>query len=372
MIGERVARQCLAAIAEPGHAGLTAALAEFSAEEVWAGLIESGSAEGLAARAQRVVPEDLVARTRHCGQRFVMPSDAEWPEALADLDQCESVHHLAGAPVGLWVRGPGDLEALTASCVAIVGSRAASAYGERVAADLGAEIADMGWTVLSGGAYGIDASAHRGALTGRSPTVAVLAGGLDRPYPSGHGALFEQILRAGVLVSELPPGEHPTRVRFLARNRLIAAMSRGVVLVEAAARSGARNTVSWASALNRPVMAVPGPVSSATSVTPHRLIRDAEAVLVTSAQEVLELLAPISVGSTPVRGESRSTDELPAEVLQVFEMVPGRGSIAADDLAVRAGVPMPTCLAALNRLADDGVLVQDRKGAWRLPPRESL
>lgn len=371
MIGERVARQCLAAITEPGHPGLSAALAEFTAEEVWAGLIESGSDEGLAARARRVVPEDLVARTRHHGQRFVMPTDAEWPQPLADLDQCADVHHLSGAPVGLWVQGPGDLAALAATSVAIVGSRAASAYGERVATDFGAEIAEAGWTVVSGGAYGIDASAHRGALSGRCPTVAVLAGGLDRPYPSGHGALFDQILRAGVLVSELPPGEHPTRVRFLARNRLIAAMSRGVVLVEAAARSGARNTVSWASALNRPVMAVPGPVSSATSVTPHRLIREAEAVLVSSAEEILEMLAPINVGSTPNAGERRSTDELPADVLQVFEMVPGRGSIAAGELAVRAGVSMPTCLAALNQLADDGLLTQDRKGSWRLPARES-
>lgn len=369
MIGERVARQCLAAISEPGHPGLTAALAEFAAEEVWAGLIEGDGADGLGARARRVIPEDLVARTRHCGQRFVMPTDAEWPESLADLDHCEGVHNLGGAPVGLWVRGPGDLAALTANSVAIVGSRAASSYGERVAVDLGAEISEAGWTVVSGGAYGIDASAHRGALTGRSPTVAVLAGGLDRPYPSGHGGLFDRILHTGVLVSELPPGEHPTRVRFLARNRLIAALTGGVVLVEAAARSGARNTVSWANALQRPVMAVPGPVGSATSVTPHRLIREAEAVLVTSAQEILELLAPISAGAAPGSGAPRQTDEMPAQVLQVFEMVPGRGSIAAGDLAVRAGVPMPSCLAALNRLADDGLVTQDRKGSWRLPPR---
>lgn len=369
MISERVARQCLAAIAEPGHPALNAALAEFSAEEVWAGLTGRGDAEGLAARARRLIPEDLVARTRHCGQRFVMPGDPEWPAALLDLDRCESVHQLAGAPLGLWVRGRGELTGLTSTSVAIVGSRAASGYGERVAAELGAEISEAGWTVVSGGAYGIDACAHRGALAGRSPTLAVLAGGLDRPYPSGHGSLFDRIGEDGVLVSELPPGEHPTRVRFLARNRLIAAISRGVVLVEAAARSGARNTVSWATALHRPVMAVPGSISSATSVTPHRLIREAEAVLVTSGQEVLELMTPIGVGPRRPAGEERPTDGLPSDVLRVFEMVPGRGSITAGDLAVRAAVPMPTCLAALNRLADDGLILQDPQGAWRLPPQ---
>lgn len=368
MIPERVARQCLAAIAEPGHPALNAALAEFSAAEVWAGLTARKDAEGLAGRARRLIPEELVAQMRHCGQRFVMPGDSEWPATLLDLDRCESVHQLGGAPLGLWVRGHGELTALANSSVAIVGSRAASSYGERVAAELGAEISEAGWTVISGGAYGIDACAHRGALAGRSPTLAVLAGGLDRPYPRGHGSLFDRICEAGVLVSELPPGEHPTRVRFLARNRLIAALSRGVVLVEAAARSGARNTVSWASALHRPVMAVPGAITSATSVTPHRLIREAEAVLVTSGQEVLELLAPIGVGPPHQAGEWRPTDELPPDVLRVFEMVPGRGSITAGDLAVRAAVPMPTCLAAVSRLADDGLILQDRKGAWRLPP----
>ena len=169
----------------------------------------------------------------------------------------------------MWLAGGGDLAELAAQSVAVVGSRASTPYGDTVAAELAAELSESGRSVLSGGAYGIDAAAHRGCLAGRTPTVAVLAGGLDQPYPSGHRPLFDRIAERGVLVSELAPGEHPTRVRFLARNRLIAALTPGTVLVEAAARSGARNTVTWANVLGRIVMAVPGPVTSATSVTPH-------------------------------------------------------------------------------------------------------
>ncbi|HAM44499.1 MAG TPA: DNA-protecting protein DprA [Propionibacteriaceae bacterium] len=367
---ERLARLCLAAVAEPGHPALSEALTEFDAEEVWAGLLDSDAGSGIAARARRLDPEQLVARTRETGQRFVMPGDPEWPQFLSELDHCESVHQLAGVPIGLWVRGRAELAALTNTSVAIVGSRAASAYGEHVAADLSVELSEAGWTVISGGAYGIDAAAHRGALAGRTPTVAVLAGGLDQPYPGGHRSLFERIVEKGLLVSELPPGEHPTRVRFLARNRLIAALSKGTVLVEAAARSGARNTVSWASALHRPVMAVPGSITSATSVTPHRLIREAEAVLVTGGAEVLEMVAPIKPLARGRATATRRTDSLSPEELRVFEMVPGRGSVSVGDLAVRAALPLPACLAALNRLAEEDFLRQDRNGSWRLPPRE--
>lgn len=370
MSAERLARLCLAAVAEPGHPALSEALAEFGAEEVWAGLLGSEAESGIAARARRLDPEQIVARTRETGQRFVMPSDPEWPPSLSDLEHCESVHQLAGAPIGLWVRGRAELAELASTSVAIVGSRAASAYGEHVAAELGAELSEAGWTINSGGAYGIDAAAHRGALAGRTPTIAVLAGGLDQPYPGGHRSLFERIVEKGLLVSELPPGEHPTRVRFLARNRLIAALSRGTVLVEAAARSGARNTVSWATALHRPVMAVPGAITSATSVTPHRLIREAEAVLVSSGAEVLEMIAPVKPLAPANAAAIRRTDSLSPEELRVFEMVPGRGSVSAGDLAVRAALPLPVCLAALNRLADDDFLRQDRNGSWRLPPRE--
>jgi DNA processing protein len=367
---ERTARMCLAATVEPGHSRVAEAVAEFGAATVWAEL-GSGEAGGpLTARARMVQPEELVDRMVRAGQRFVIPGDEEWPAGLADLAGCEPVNQLSGEPLGLWVSGGGHLGELTSRAVAVVGSRASSAYGDTVASELAAEISEAGRAVVSGGAYGIDASAHRGCLAGRTATLAVLASGLDQPYPSGHGKLFERIAAAGVLVSELQPGEHPTRVRFLARNRLIAAMAAGTVMVEAAARSGARNTVTWANALNRVVMAVPGPVASATSVTPHRLIREAEAVLVTNAAEVLEMLSPLGRPARRASGERRPTDELTADELRLFELVPGRGSLPAGELAVRAGMSMLTCLALLSRLGDAGFIVQDESGRWRLPPRE--
>jgi DNA processing protein len=369
---ERTARMCLAAVTEPGHPEVGTAVAEFGAEAVWAGVL-GGVDSPLTARARRVRPAELVLATRATNQRFVIPGDEEWPTGLTDLVGCEPVQQLSGEPQGLWLVGGGHLGELTASALAIVGSRASTAYGDRVAADFAAELSEAGRCVVSGGAYGIDAAAHRGALAGRTPSVAVLACGLDSRYPRGHSRLFDRIVDAGVLVSELPPGEHPTRVRFLARNRLIAAISAGVVMVEAARRSGARNTLTWANALHRVVMAVPGPVTSATSVTPHRLIRDAEAVLVSSASEVLELVSPL--GRTAILdhgGEHRATDALSPDELRLFESVPGRGACGADELAIRAGLPMPTCLALLSQLLDGGFVRQDPDGRWRLPPRAAV
>jgi DNA processing protein len=369
VIDERSARMCLAAVVEPGHPAVADAVAEYGAQQVWASLARPGSELPLARRARELSPDDLRDRTRAERLRFVVPGDAEWPSVLADLSGCEPVNQLSGEPLGLWLAGGGDLAELMAASVAVVGSRASTPYGDTVAAELAAEVSEAGRTVLSGGAYGIDAAAHRGCLAGRTPTVAVLAGGLDQPYPAGHRPLFDRVAERGVLVSELAPGEHPTRVRFLARNRLIAALAPGTVLVEAAARSGARNTVTWANVLGRIVMAVPGPVTSATSVTPHHLIREAEAVLVTRAGDVLELLSPLGRPNPRTPGERRATDDLSPDELRVFESVPGRGSLGAGDLALRAGVTLPECLALLDQLAEQGFLVQNVLGQWQLPPR---
>jgi DNA processing protein len=369
VIGERDARMCLAAVVEPGHPAVAEAVAEYGAEQVWASLTRSGSEMPLGLRARAVQPTELRDRTRAEHLRFVIPGDAEWPPALSDLAGCEPVNQLSGVPLGLWLSGGGDLAELAAHSVAIVGSRASTPYGDTVAGELAAELSESGRSVLSGGAYGIDAAAHRGCLAGRTASVAVMAGGLDQPYPSGHRPLFDRIAESGVLVSELAPGEHPTRVRFLARNRLIAALTPGTVLVEAAARSGARNTVTWANALGRIVMAVPGPVTSATSVTPHLLIREAEAILVARAGDILELLSPLGRANPRPVSERRPTDELTADELRVFEAVPGRGGLGAGDLATRAGVTLPTALALLDQLADQGFLVQNVLGQWQLPPR---
>lgn len=369
MSAERMARMCLAAVSEPGHPAIGQAVAEFGAEPVWEGLVDPTRHGPLSDRARSIVPSELVERTAAARQRFIIPGDPEWPPQLADLGRCPTVQSLTGEPLGLWLGGAGQLANMVAQSVAIVGSRACTSYGSHVAADLAADLADAGWTIVSGGAYGIDAAAHRGSLAGRADPVAVLAGGLDRPYPAGHHQLFEQIAQRGVLVSELAPGEHPTRVRFLARNRIIAALTSGAVMVEAARRSGARNTLTWAGALNRIVMAVPGPVTSATSVTPHRLIRDAEATLVSSATDVMDLVGPLRASPVMLASASRVTDALSAKELHLFEMVPSRGALSAGELALRASMGIAECLGLLNRLAEGGFIAQNREGSWLLAPR---
>ena len=185
------------------------------------------------------------------GIRLLCPGDPGWPGQLAVLgDAC---------PWALWVRGTADLRFACLRSVSIVGTRAATAYGRHVCAELAAALAERGWAVVSGGAFGIDGWAHRGALSAEGSTIAVLASGVDDPYPRGHHELFQAVTGHGALVSEQPPGRSPTRPGFLVRNRLIAALSRGTVVVEAALRSGALNTARHARDLNRPLMAVPGP-----------------------------------------------------------------------------------------------------------------
>ncbi len=240
--------------------------------------------------------------------RFIVPGDDEWPAGLDDLRHAESIQRRGGEPVGLWLRGPGHLAHLMERSVAIVGSRAATAYGNGIAADLAADLVEQGVTVLSGGAFGIDVAAHRGALAAGGPTVCVLANGVDVAYPPGNASIFDTLAKDQLLVSELPPAAHPTRVRFLARNRLIAAMSRGTVVVEAALRSGARNTAGWALGCGRPLMAVPGPVYSRASTAPHLMIRNGQAVLVTSAAEVLELISEMGQAMLPARPWSDPSD----------------------------------------------------------------
>jgi DNA processing protein len=179
----------------------------------------------------------------------------------------------------------------------VVGARAATTYGCDVASSIAYELAERGVVVVSGAAYGIDGAAHRAALAAGGTTVAVLSSGVDRAYPVGHEALLERIAAQGAVVSEAPPGRHPSRARFLTRNRIIAAMSAGVVVVEAALRSGALNTAHWATQLSTHVMAVPGPVTSAMSAGPHRAVIDRGASLVTDAADVLELVSPVGVGT---------------------------------------------------------------------------
>ena len=224
-------------------------------------------------------------------------------------------------------------------------------------------------TVVSGGAFGIDAAAHRGALAVGGPSVGVVANGVDVAYPPGNARIFETLAARHLVVSELPPGSHPTRVRFLARNRLIASLSGGTVVVEAALRSGARNTAGWASALSRPLMAVPGPVHSAASVAPHLMVRNGQAVLVTRAAEVLELVASAGDHLLPQQqGPTRRTDDLDPVQLGVFEALSASRWRTAGDVATAAGVRVPVCLAALSELESRGLATGDARG-WRATPR---
>ena len=215
------------------------------------------------------------------GLSVALPHDPAWPVGLAALGPAE--------PVALWVRGERDMLGAFDRAIAVVGARASTGYGEYVATEIAGGLAERGIAVVSGGAYGIDAAAHRAALAADGPTIAFLAGGLDRYYPAGNSDLLARVARAGLVIAEVPPGVPPTRVRFLTRNRLLAAASAATVVIEAGVRSGSLNTANHALAIGRPVGAVPGPVTSAASAGCHRLLRDENAICVTSAEDVVEL-----------------------------------------------------------------------------------
>jgi DNA processing protein len=196
--------------------------------------------------------------------RIVCPGDPEWPQGLDDLP---------APPYCLWVRGPVDVASSCQRSAAVVGARSATAYGEMVATEMAAGLGERRFTIISGAAFGIDAAAHRGALATGATTIAVLAGGVERPYPSSHAALIARIVEVGAVISEVAPGSAPTKTRFLQRNRMIATMSRGTVVVEAGLRSGSLNTARTAAEHGRVVAAVPGPVTSMMSAGCHEAIR---------------------------------------------------------------------------------------------------
>ena len=227
-------------------------------------------------------PEPELAAWWRDGIRLVIPGDAEWPSQLDVLGQAR--------PWGLWVRGHADLRYACLRSVSVVGTRAATGYGSYVCGEMAVSLADAGWTIVSGGAFGIDGCAHRGAIAVAGITVAVLPCGVDLAYPRAHEGLFRSIREQGALVSEWPPGRMPTKHGFLVRNRVIAALSRGTVVVEAALRSGALNTARHAHDQSRPLMAVPGLVTSPQSAGCHQAIREWGAVCVTGARDVMELL----------------------------------------------------------------------------------
>jgi DNA processing protein len=367
---ERAARVVLSRIGEPGDPRLTGLVAELGAEAVLAGLRQQGAGSDLqadlAGRLEAVDPYAELQRAAQVGIRMVTPADDEWPRALADLAHAPCLHERGGVPIALWVKGRARLDELTDRAVAVVGSRSATTYGAAVAGEIGAALGAVGHTVVSGAAFGIDDAAHRGALAARGPTVAVLACGADRAYPAAHRRLLDYIADVGLVVSEAAPGCAPTRIRFLARNRLIAALSQGTVVVEAAIRSGALNTANWAAGLSRVLMGVPGPVTSAPSAGVHQLIRARGALLVTQGDEVLEAVGPAGTHTlAPVQEAARPRDLLTAEQRQVLDAVPVQRGARAAKIAHTAGMAAHRVEAALLALHADG-FVEHAAGRWRL------
>ena len=379
-----VARAYLARVAEAGSIPVSAFIDEhgpvIGAELIRSGAVPTEIAAATVARRTSADGEaDLTAGARH-GLRFVVPESSDWPHfAFAPLYAAQRRRwqtYLGGArsvryggeptvPIGLWVGGSLPLEELGLRSVAVVGARAATAYGEHCAGDFGYGLARAGVTVVSGGAFGIDACAHRGALAADGATVLVSAGGLDRPYPSAHRDLFDRVREAGLLVSESPPGAAPQKHRFLSRNRVIAGLSSATVVIEAAPRSGALNTAAHCTVLDRPVLAVPGPVTSTMSAGCHDLIRRTEnpARLVTSVDDILEIVGPIgagSGGSADPRSSgdpgSRARDDLDPAARAVLDGFPARGWVTENDLALTSGVAIPAVLQALSVLRLAGLI----------------
>lgn len=363
--GERLARLALSAAALPGDNALAALVASFGAAEAAARLRAAGDQElkelgvgpAIAARLRQLNPGRLAQMAAALGARIVTPQDEEWPTGLDDL---------AAPPLALWVKGPLNLRALQGRSVAVVGSRACTAYGAETARELGAGLAASGRVVVSGAAFGIDAAAHRGSLAVDGPTIAVLACSIDRAYPQAHSGLIDAIAETGAVISESSPPQYPRRHLFLLRNRLIATMTAGTVVVEAGFRSGALNTARTADDHGRVVGAVPGPVSSPASAGCHQLIRDGRAVLVTDTAEVVDLVGELSVDAC-VRssGESRPHDGLDDRAARVFDAVPVRAPAALDQLVALVGLSTAEVWRALGDLEARGLASRDEMGGWR-------
>jgi DNA processing protein len=378
----RLARAALTWLIEPGNRDLYALVSADgpirTLRRLVAGDPPSGSLRGAAEARLRAadpwqVASTALAKANRLGARLVIPEDDEWPARLDDLARIESseADHRANRdilpPLCLWVRGAWPLAEALDRSVAVVGARAATSYGMHVAGDLGFGLAERGWTVVSGGAYGIDAAAHRGALTAGGITVAVLACGVDRPYPASNTGLFDRIAERGLLVSEWPPGAAPFRHRFLIRNRVIAAATKGTVVVEASPRSGAKQTLGRALRLSRPAMVVPGPVTSAMSVGCHELLRECRGTrLVTGVPHVLEEVGRIGDDLAPIeRGPQHPRDDLDATASALLDALPRRRAAGLEEIAAAAGVELREVMRKLPMLAHLGFVVE-RDGGYAL------
>ncbi|MFB7218408.1 DNA-processing protein DprA [Streptomyces sp. NPDC056227] len=365
---ERLARAALTRVLEPGdeHGGRW--LRQVGAVELMRRLTSrDGTAEELSGmtskrlagyrlRVGSAAPERDLAAVAAVGGRLVCPGDREWPSQLDDLGDSR--------PTALWVRGRADLRLWALRSVAVVGARACTPYGAHMAASLASGLAELGWVVVSGAAYGVDGAAHRGALAAGGATMAVLACGVDVAYPRGHAELIGRVAEQGLVIGELPPSDHPTRSRFVLRNRVIAALTRGTVVVEAQYRSGSLVTARRAQQLGRFTMGVPGPATSGLSAGVHELLRG-EGVLVTDASEVAELVGDIGDLAPARRGPLLPRDLLDAVCARILDALPSRGSVNARDIARTAGTGTDEALGRLYELHSLGFVERDGDG-WQL------
>lgn len=313
-----------------------------------------------------------LARAKSAGLRWICPGDRGWPRALDDLDQVDPFHGTTGAPLGLWVRGVGDLAELCAQSVAIVGARACTTYGAECASEVAGDCADADHTVVSGAAFGIDSCAHRGALIMRKPTVAVLASGADTDYPKAHSGLIARIAESGLVVSEQAPGESPMKGRFLSRNRLIAALTQGTVVIEAARRSGSLNTLHWADQLGRLTMGLPGPVTSQQSAGVHAAIRGGEAVLVGSGKDVVEELGGLGAQSADdVTQPSTGFDRLPPAAQRTLDGLDWSRGRSVNEIASRVRLTARDVVKSLDLLERRGHVARLEAG-WILARRADV
>jgi DNA processing protein len=374
-IAERFARSAWTGIAEPGDrvagllvAALGAAQALASVVDRWTvarivaavgetgidSLTEEEASEALKRWQPRITPASALIALKQAARfnvRLLTPGDTAWPEGVDDL----GLH----APIALWLRGNESTMRTLGQSISLVGARAATGYGEHVTMEASASLVDRGYTIVSGAAYGIDGMAHRAALASSGQTVAFLAGGVDRFYPSGHDALLTRIVESGAVISELPCGSQPTKWRFLQRNRLIAAASQATIVMEAGWRSGSLNTAGHAAALGRPLGAVPGPVTSMASAGCHRLIRDFDAVCVTNADEMAEL-APLP--GTSARPGDGFREGPSSEQVRVFDALSTRSPRTTLDIAARCGLSVVSVQAILGAAALEGSVVERERG----------
>lgn len=282
---------------------------------------------------------------------IVTCADPDYPPGLADIHD---------PPLILFLRGTRPW--LTRPMLAIVGSRNASLHGTDTATEIAQGLADAGWTVVSGLALGIDAAAHQGALNGSAGTLAVLGSGIDRIYPKQHQGLAQAICRHGAVLSELPPGTPPAPAFFPLRNRIIAGLTRGVVVVEAALQSGSLITARLANECGREVFAVPGPVRSALSRGCHQLIREG-ATLVESAAQVLEVCPAPQARSAPASQPAGVAHHSPQDPLQERILAALQGGAAhPDQLARHLDLPIQDLAAPLLALELQGRLITGHQG----------